>query len=71
MPIIVDAPVREISQDEFREISYDVMRQVFSVHNELGPYFDESIYQSIIAAELPGARTEVRIEVTLHDYRKE
>lgn len=70
MPISVNAPLRQISQDEFRDISYEIMRRVFAVHNELGPFFDESIYQSVIESEIGNARTEIRIDVTIRDFCK-
>ena len=46
MPISLGIPVRRISQDEFSELSFEVMREVFAIHNEIGRFFDEKIYKA-------------------------
>lgn len=71
MPVLVHAETRRMSQAEFGAVAHEVLRRVFEVHNEMGRFFDESIYQQAVAAGLSRARTEVPIEVTFGDFRKE
>jgi GxxExxY protein len=71
MPVHVDADVRRLDQEEFRRIAYDVMEQVFAVHNEMGRFFDEGIYRNAVASKVARSRTEVLIEVHFDDFRKQ
>ena len=71
MPILVDAETRRMSQNEFGAVAYQVMRRVFDVHNQLGRFFNESIYQKAVADGLSGARTEVKVEAVFEDFRKQ
>ena len=71
MPIHVDADIRHVDQDEFREIAYLVTGHAFAVHKEMGRFFDEDIYRDAVAARFGSdARTEVMIEVVFEDFRK-
>ena len=49
MPISSKHPIRRLSQQEFGDIAYEVMRHVFAVHQDLGRLFSEEIYQVEIA----------------------
>jgi GxxExxY protein len=71
MPIVVDAEIRRMSQHEFGDLAYRVMQRVFAVHNQMGRFFDEKVYQEAIAAGLSDARTEVRIDVSFEDFCKQ
>ena len=72
MSITVHADIRRLDQDEFSDIAYEVMNQVFAVHNELGRFLDERIYQNAVAARVAGdCLTEVLIEVAFDGFRKE
>jgi GxxExxY protein len=62
--------MRRLSQDEFGEISYEVMRHVFDIHNEIGRYFDESIYKAELANRLPGVLLEQPLDVVFDSFRK-
>lgn len=64
MPITPLHPVRRMSQDEFAELSYAVMRCVFDVHNEFGRFFHEKIYKRELASRLPRVELEFPIAVT-------
>ena len=70
MPISCSHSIRRLSQREFGDIAYEVMGHVFAVHNELGRFFDEEIYQSEIARRLANAITEVPIKVSFGDFQK-
>lgn len=70
MPINIDAQTRRMSQAEFADVAYRVMQRIFNVHNQLGRFFDEPVYQQAIAAGLSQARTEVRIEVWFEGFCK-
>jgi hypothetical protein len=39
MPITMRIPTRRLSQKEFGGISFEVMRHVFTIHNEIGRLF--------------------------------
>lgn len=72
MSIKVDANIRRLDQDQFGEIAYRVMDHVFAVHNKMGRFLDEDIYRDAVAARVGGdSQTEVRIDVTFEDFRKE
>jgi GxxExxY protein len=52
----------------FKELSYQIMKAVFEVHNTLGPGFIESIYEEALAHELALQHIpfERQKEVTIH-----
>jgi len=62
MPIIVHAETRKLSQEEFRAISYEVMRRIFDIHNRFGRLFEEDVYQSELIRHCD-AKLEVPIEI--------
>ena len=64
MPIMPLHPVRRLTQDEFAELSYEVMRCVFEIHNEFGRFFDEKIYKRELASRFPRVEIEFPIAVT-------
>jgi hypothetical protein len=70
MPVTVDAQLQELPYDMASRVAYDVMHDVFAVHNEFGRFMDENIYRDEIAQRVSGVRTEVLIEVTFRDFRK-
>ncbi len=71
MPIQVDRPIQILSQEQFASIAFDVVGQAFVIHNELGRFFDEQVYQNALLGHF-GARadTEVLIHVSHNDFRK-
>jgi GxxExxY protein len=69
MPITIKAPIRRLSQQEFGELSYEVMRHVFDIHNELGRFFDERIYKRELAHRLANVRLEVPIDLSFESFR--
>ncbi|MBI3462881.1 MAG: GxxExxY protein [Planctomycetes bacterium] len=71
MPIVVDAEVRRLDQQEFGAVAYDVMECIFQVHREIGRFFDEAVYRDAIAARVAEARKEVRITVQFDGFFKE
>ncbi len=70
MPVQLCVPVRRISQQEFGEISYQVMKVVFAIHNEMGRFFDEKIYKRELAHRFPDARLETPIDVSFRTFHK-
>jgi len=62
--------IRQLSQQEFGDIAYEVMGHVFAVHRELGRLFDEEIYRTEIAHRMMNAVQEVPIDVTFGDFSK-
>ena len=70
MPISLRVPIRRLSQLEFGELAFDVMRHVFAIHNEIGRLFDENIYKRELAQRLPGVRLEEPIDITFDSFQK-
>jgi hypothetical protein len=56
MAVTLPIPIRRLSQSEFGELAFDVMRHVFAIHNEIGRFFDEKIYKRELARRLPRVR---------------
>jgi GxxExxY protein len=56
MPIKLQSELRLISQEEFGQIAYEVMKVIFAVHNELGRFLEEDIYRAAIAQRLHNAQ---------------
>jgi len=71
MPVKVHADIRYLEQEEFGKIAYRVMDHAFSIHNEMGGFFDEHIYRDALADRVPGSQTEVLIDVCFQDFHKE
>jgi GxxExxY protein len=70
MPVILPIPIRRLSQSEFGEVAYEVMRHVFAIHNEIGRFFDERIYKSELAHRVAGVRLEFPIHVKFDSFEK-
>ncbi|HEX7377972.1 MAG TPA: GxxExxY protein, partial [Pirellulales bacterium] len=70
MPITLDSPLRRLSQLEFGRIAFEVLRQAFDIHRELGRLFDEGIYQAELAHRCADARVELPVEVRFGDFKK-
>ena len=70
MPISVGADLWVPSQAEFGALAYDLMNCFFDVHNELGRFFDESVYKREVARRFGGIQLELPIEVTFREYKK-
>jgi hypothetical protein len=56
MPITLLHPVRRLSQREFGDLSYEVMRCVFDIRDEFGRFFDEKIYKRELRNRFPEMR---------------
>lgn len=63
MPVSCDVPLRRLSQEEFGELSYEVMRHAFAIHNELGRFFDEKFYKRELARRVSGVHLEFPVDV--------
>jgi len=70
MPITVHAPVQRLSQAEFGELAFAVMRCVFEIHNDMGRFFDEKIYKRELAFRFPGVALEVPVEISHASFSK-
>ncbi|MFQ5864676.1 MAG: hypothetical protein ACE5IW_05540 [bacterium] len=49
MPIKLSVQSRPISYDDFHSLDYEVMGIVFSIHRDLGRFWNEKIYQNELA----------------------
>ena len=70
MPVILQTPVRRLSQADFGDLAYSVMGTVFQIHRELGRFFDEKIYKRELARRHAGVEIEVPIEITYESFTK-
>src|ERR1700719_3854302 len=70
MPITLSVPMRRLSQLEFGALSFEVMRHVFAIHNEIGRFFDEKIYKRALADRLPGVRLEEPIDISFDSFQR-
>jgi GxxExxY protein len=70
VPITLPMQIRRLSQSEFGEIAFELMRHVFAIHNEMGRFFDEKIYKQELAHRLPGVHLEVPIDVAFESFQK-
>ncbi len=70
MPITRPAPLRCLSQDEFRDLSFAVKGVAIAIHREFGRFFDERIYKLELARRIPATRLEVPVEVSHSGFTK-
>jgi len=75
MPIQLKQPINLITEQEFHDLDFQVMRWAFDAHNRLGRFYDEKIYQnellSICRNNGLSAETEVKIELTHKSFTKD
>ncbi|MBN2702576.1 MAG: GxxExxY protein [Pontiellaceae bacterium] len=74
MPIIVQHPAQTLSEKEFHELDYNIMKLSFGIHNELGRFYDENIYQAelyrrCLNEKIP-ATQEFEAKLIYEDYVK-
>jgi GxxExxY protein len=75
MPIKPGIQAKPISYDDFHALDYEVMGIVFSIHRDLGRFWNEKIYQNELAyrcqkAGFENVATEVPIHVSYEDFLK-
>ncbi len=65
MPIECDIEIKTVSQDGFHQLDISVMRHAFDIHNSMGRFCDERIYQDELAGRCQMAGLESRREVEI------
>jgi len=75
MPIEYNIEINPISEDEFYQVDYKVMNLAFSIHNELGRFWDEKIYQNELARRcreigFEQVLIEVPVIASFKDFKK-
>jgi GxxExxY protein len=74
MPIKTMFKPRPISDEEFREIDFQIMGFAFEIQNEMGRFWSEPIYQNELAHRCPKAGfkvdMEAPIEISFKDFTK-
>ena len=75
MPIKSTVMIESISEDDFYLLDHKVMETVFSIHNDLGRFCDEKIYQNELAYRCQAVgfdtvATEVPIQVSFRDFQR-
>ena len=75
MPVKHNVVVKRITDNEFYSLDYKIMELVFSVHKDLGRFYDEKIYQDELAYRckkigVKKVETEIPIQVSYKDFTK-
>ncbi len=74
MPIECSIDFNQINQDQFHALDKRVMGHAFDIHNTLGRFFDERIYQEELAqrccADGMAVNREVHLRVVHRDFSK-
>ena len=70
MPIIIQHPLRRLSQADFGALAYEMMRAVLELRDELGRFFDEKIYKRELAQRMAGVQLEVPMRVVHDTFQK-
>jgi GxxExxY protein len=75
MPITCPVQVHPVTEEEFKRLDHEVMRQAFASHNQLGRLCGEKVYQNdltarMVAAGLKPLCKEVPVTVSHRDFRK-
>lgn len=72
MPITTSVPITVFDQGSFHAVDRIATGCAFDIHNEMGRYLDEPLYQAELAARLNDHHLsvvrEMRISVSLDDY---
>lgn len=75
MPIIPGFQKQPIDDQKFHEIDYNIMKLIFDIHNHMGRFWEEKIYQNELARRcrqigLGNVQTEVPIHISYKDLKK-
>ena len=75
MPISHNVKIKPITADDFHSLDYEVMSVVFSMHKDLGRFYEERIYQNELAYRcikmgFGSVDTEVPIHVSYRNFEK-
>jgi GxxExxY protein len=75
VPINCPVAIQPLEQEEFHALDKTVMKHAFAIHNQLGRFFDENIYQAELVRrcrqEGISAQREVMISATHGTFRKD
>ncbi len=75
MPIKVKKILKPLSHDNFHTMDYRIMGIIYSIHRDMGRFWNEKIYQNELAfrcqqAGINDIATEQEIVVSFRDFRK-
>ena len=73
MPIKCDVNIEPAGQEQFHAVDKILMRNAFDIHNTIGRFCDENIYQEELSKRCHDSfnvNTEVRIRVSHQDFSK-
>ena len=74
MPITPQYQLKRIPENAFKNLDYQVMGLVFTIHNELGRFFDEKIYASLLCQSLCEeglqASREFQLQIEHKNFKK-
>ena len=74
MPITINQPITPLSEQEFHDLDFQVMRLAFDAHNRLGRFYNEQIYKNELLKLCHqnglAAKTEVQIQLKHGSFSK-
>ncbi|MFA7257571.1 MAG: GxxExxY protein [Kiritimatiellales bacterium] len=67
MPIQLEQPIKALSEQEFHDLDFQVMRLAFDIQNQLGRFYDEKIYQKELlrACLINGIQANAEVKICL------
>lgn len=71
MPIECPCRIRTLGQDDFHKVDRIIMGLAFDIHNRMGRFFDEAIYQAELATKVRNAGLEVEREMEVRVSHQE
>ncbi len=70
MPIIPSIECRPLSQEAFGKLAFQVMQNLFAIHDEYGRFYNELIYKRELTRRMAGVEVEVGVDVVHQDFVK-
>lgn len=70
MPITCREPLSPLTREEFSPLSYDFMKDVLAIREELGRFFDEKHYKRALALRRRDVQMEVPLYVRYQTFEK-
>ena len=74
MPITVNQPITPLTEQAFYDLDFQIMKRAFDIHNRMGRFYDEKIYQAelleLCKTQGFAAQTEVKIQLKHSSFYK-
>jgi len=74
MPISINHPIKMLTEQEFHDLDYQIMKLAFETHNQMGRFYNEKIYQNklveLCRRDGINIASEVEIKLSHSSFRK-